>query len=285
MTQRQLEAFGEKFTSSAALSRFKNKDYTCPFDNRISKCDKPNRFEMKYGNCSACLGDKNRIICPRRFYESNYSILQDVKDFIWGKDVESCLYDEVKLHKKTDNEKFDYGNLDWVLTRKDSPETFIGVEIQSDATTGTGSFKTAIQDLMENKLKDKYTFGLNTLSSFKGFLPQFILKGQLFDEWKLPYVAIMQDELWEQFILKFKIQTHDITEYTTETFLFFIYSLVDNGDKYTIQKKKVVATRWVDLVFSFSVDNNLLINFRDAKNIIDKKIKAYDPVSTFLPSG
>ncbi len=281
MTNRQLEAFGEKFDSDVAKARFRNRDYGCPFDRRIVQCDKPNRTASKYGNCSACLGDRNRIICPRRFYEDDYKILHEIRDFIWGSEVQTDARNEVKLAKKTDNERFDYGNLDWILTPVRDPNRFIGVEIQSDATTGTGSFATAIDDLLNDRLKKSYTFGLNTLASFKGFLPQFIFKGQLFDEWKMPYIAVMQDELWEQFTSKFKIQTHEIKSYSTETFMFFLYSLVEEDKRYRIRRKKIMATRWVDLLFSFAVDGNLLINYEDAKKIIGAKINKSDPVSTF----
>ena len=281
MTNMQLEAFGEKFQSDAAKTRFRNRDYSCPFDPRIEQCDKSNRTNDKYGNCSACLGDKNRIICPRRFYEDDYRILHDVRNFIWGDDVRTNAHNEIKMSKKADNDQFNYGSLDWVLTQVDDPSKFIGVEVQSDATTGTGSFRVAIQDLLNDSLKNTYTFGFNTLSSFKGFLPQFIFKGQLFDEWKMPYVAVMQDELWDKFTSKFRIQTHEIESYSTETFLFFLYSLEDQGDRFSIRKKKIMATRWIDLLFSFAVDGKLLIDYETAKKIIGKKLKKSKPVSTF----
>ena len=282
MVNRQLEAFGEKFTSGEALKRFRTKDYRCPFDSRLKDgCDKPNRGSIRYGNCSACLGDRNRIICPRRFYEDDYRILHEIRDFIWHSGERTDAYNEVNVTKHVEHDRFNYGNLDWVLVNKNNDERFIGVEIQADATTGTGSFKNAIEDLMNGKLQSRYTFGLNTFASFKGFLPQFILKGQLFDEWKMPYVAVMQDELWEQFTSKFRIQTHEITKYTTETFMFFLYSLDDEGSRYRLRKKKVMATRWIDLLFSFAVDGNLLVNYDDARNIIRKMMKAKTPVSTF----
>lgn len=277
--RRQLEAFGEIFESKKSKERFQNKNYKCPFDARIELCDKPNRSIEKYGNCSACIGTKNRIICPRRFYENDYKILKDIRNFIFG-NITVNAYDEVKLSKKIGKEKFDYGNLDWILSVCDDSNKFIGVEIQTDATTKTGSFKQAIDDLLKDKLKEKYDFGLNTLASLKGFLPQFIFKGQLFDEWKIPYVAVMQDELWEQFIAKFKIQSHEIKEYSTETFLFFIYSL-ERKEKFHIKKKKIMATRWVDLLFSFAVDGELLINYNEAREIVSKKISNYKPISTF----
>ena len=77
MSNIQLEAFGEPFNSTPALERFRGYIFTCPFDSRIDICDKPNRGEQRYGNCSAMVGSYKRIICPRRFYEGNYKILKE----------------------------------------------------------------------------------------------------------------------------------------------------------------------------------------------------------------
>lgn len=222
----QLEAFGELFQSQNAINRYKKKNYSCPFDKRIKTCDKPNRGQLKYGNCSAKVGHYKRIICPRRFYENNFKILKDIKNFIWQNGDTVDCYDELGVNIRTaEGDSFHYGNLDWILVNQEKTSDFCGVEIQTDSTTGTGQFKTGIDDLLSGKLSESYAFGLNTLASFKGFLPQFIFKGQLFDDWKRPYCAVIQDELWDKFIKKFRIRYKEIKRFTTETFLFFVYSL------------------------------------------------------------
>lgn len=282
MSNIQLEAFGEPFNSTAALERFRNHVFTCPFDSRIPSCDKPNRGDLRYGNCSAKVGSYKRIICPRRFYEGNYKILKEAKDFIWGNDVQTNAYDEVKLQTRTSSgDQFDYGTMDWILVPRNITDEFdlIGVEIQTDATTGTGEFRNAITDLLSNNLQTHYGFGLNTLASFKGFLPQFIFKGQLFDDWKKPYVAVIQDELWNLFKSKFRIRYRRITHYTTETFIFFVYKLtyVPSTGKHIIERSDIYGTRWIDLLFAFAVENELLIDYTQARQIIERKIRNYDP--------
>jgi hypothetical protein len=283
MAKTQLEAFGEIFNSKGAIQRFRNRNYACPFDRRISDCDKPNRGPLKYGNCSAEVGNQKRIICPRRFYENNYKILRQIKSFIWGEDTIINGYYELNIQMRTaDGDKFHYGNLDWVLVNNDNHGDFCGVEIQTDSTTGTGAFKTAIDDLLNNNLRTTYNFGLNTLASFKGFLPQFIFKGQLFDDWKKPYIAVIQDELWLKFKSKFRIRYKPITKYTSETFLFFVYSLVFNvqSGKYELSNPQVYSSRWIDLLFSFSVENELLVDLNGAVQRIEKKIDNIEPFIT-----
>lgn len=281
MANIQLEAFGELFQSEIAKQRFQTRNYSCPFDIRISTCDKPNKGDLRYGNCSAQAGDAKRIICPRRFYEGNYRILKDIKEFIWQDNITVNCYDELKIKSRTiDNESFDYGSLDWILVNRNNNSDFCGVEIQTDATTGTGEFKRGIEEFLNNNLADSYQFGLNTLASFKGFLPQFIFKGQLFDDWKRPYCAVMQDELWVKFKEKFRIRYREISSYTTETFLFFVYSLEfdTQNNRYKIGNYKVYASRWIDLLFSFSVESKLLLDLNDIKSHIERKIERYSPI-------
>ena len=204
----QLEAFGELFQSEEAIQRFRQNNCDCPFDSRIDDCDKPNTGELRYGNCTARVGDDRRIICPRRFYENNFGILRDVKNFIWNDELKVECYDELHVSSRTEEgDSFHFGNLDWILVNQENNTDFCGVEIQTDSTTNTGRFRDGIEDLLADNLAETYNFGLNTLASFKGFLPQFIFKGQLFDDWKKPYIAIMQDELWEKFITKFRISS------------------------------------------------------------------------------
>ncbi|MBL7075539.1 hypothetical protein ISS37_09920 [candidate division KSB1 bacterium] len=280
----QLEAFGELFQSQNSINRLRNNDFVCPFDNRIDICNKPNRGSLKYGNCSAQVGKSKRIICPRRFYESNYQILKETKNFLWPDDINIDCYDELGINIRTSNgDSFHYGNIDWVLVNRQNSSDFCGIEIQTDSTTGTGAFRKGIKDLLNGNLTDNYKFGLNTLASFKGFLPQFIFKGQLFDDWKRPYCAVIQDELWEKFIKKFRIRYKEITTYSTETFLFFVYSLEYNPteNKYHIGSHKIYATRWIDLLFSFSVEKKFLLDLDDIKRRIQKKMKRRQPIITF----
>lgn len=281
MANIQLEAFGELFTTKNAINRFRGKSYSCSFDKRIDICNKPNKGDLRYGNCSAQVGEAKRIICPRRFYERNYKILKEIKEFIWPYNISIDCYDELKIASRTvDDDSFDYGSLDWILINRNNKSDFCGVEIQTDATTGTGAFKQGIEDLLRGSLADTYRFGLNTLASFKGFLPQFIFKGQLFDDWKRPYCAVIQDELWDKFKEKFRIRYREISSYSTETFLFFVYPFKFNkrDKRYHIGNCKVYASRWIDLLFSFSVESKLLLDLNDIISHIERKMERYSPV-------
>ena len=144
------------------------------------------------------------------------------------------------------------------------------------AVRRSGEVLKAIDDLKEGRpLRDDYRFGFNTLDTFKTFLTQMIFKGQIFDSLKMPYVAILQDEVWETFTKKFRVRSARIQEYNNETFLFFIYKFVEHGGTYRLERDCVRTLRWVEFLFAYAVDPCLLLNMRQMRAIIDRKKKKY----------
>jgi hypothetical protein len=277
---RPLEAFGEIFGSDESRRKFEEEEVTCPFDPRLrdGKCvKKSDRTSTKIitGNCSLDMGGIGHVICPHRFYYDNFQILREIRDFVWGSEVEANVYDEIKLSKRNETQDFNFGNLDWILVRSDGSKKFIGVEIQANNTSNTGSVQDAIRDLLNNDLKTNYSVNTNTLDSVKKFTTQFIFKGQLFDDWKMPYVAVLQDELWNYLTEKFKIRSRRIEEYNDQTFLFFIYKmeLDENGTRYVLKRSEIRASRWIDFLMAYAVNTELLLDRNDAYDIIDRKME------------
>ncbi len=275
-----LELFGEPYDSDASRKRFMIKNYDCPYDNRLNNrkgskagCAKTikNVRDLRSGNCSLFIKDMGHIICPYRFYEDNYKVLKDVKNFVWGNDTSALAHDELKLTMGGKNEGHNFGSLDWLITKNDNSGDFIGVEIQANSTTGTGAVTEAIKDLNTNKIKENYTVALNSLDTIKKFMTQFIFKGQLFDDWKMPYVAIIQDHLWDQLMSRFRIRAREVTEYHAETFMFFVYKFERTTDRYQLVLDKVMSTRWIDFLFAYSVDPDNLISYESVIELINKK--------------
>ena len=221
----------------------------------------------KSGNCSLIDQGGAHIICPHRFYENNYRILRDVKNFVWG-NIQSNVYKELRLKSRSS----DFGSLDWLIT-KTSGEGFIGVEIQSNATTGTGGVGRAIMDLLNGSPGRGYGVGANSLDTVKRFMTQFIFKGQLFDGWKMPYAAVIQDRLWDVMVKKFRIRSREVTSYGGETFLFFIYALEGDETSYSLRKTEVRSGRWIDFLFAYAVDPNLLLTRADVDPLIEAKTR------------
>lgn len=273
--------FGEVYGSAESQRRFKEQDYTCPFDSKIKDglCDKKMRSagsEFRTGNCSLKAKEDIHIICPHRFYEDNYRILREVRDFIWG-DMSAYVHKELKLKGKAAD--FGFGSLDWLITKKDGGKDFIGVEIQSDATNATGGIGRAINDLLDGNPRRGYGVGPNSSDTVKRFMTQFIFKGQLFDDWKMPYVAVIQKPLWDAMIGKFRIKHRTTTEYGGETFLFFIYDLERDGSTYTLRRTAIESGRWIDFLFAYAVDTSLLLTRGEVDRLIETKMSG-PPVLT-----
>ena len=233
------------------------------------------RTKLITGNCSLDKGGTGHVICPHRFYYDNFRILKEIKEFIWGSEAPAEAYDETKLSKGRGRQDFKFGNLDWLLVRTDDDKRFIGVEIQANNTSNTGSVQSAIQDLVDGVVKDNYKVSTNTLDSVKKFTTQFIFKGQLFDDWKMPYVAVLQDELWNYLTDKFRIRSRSINEFSDQTFLFFIYRLQKNdmSGRYVLERSEIRASRWIDFLMAYAVDTDMLLDRNDAYDIIDRKMR------------
>lgn len=281
-----IELFGEIYNTPNAIRRFEKKDYRCPFDTRLTDglCKKnfsagDERYGSrrgtvaKSGNCTLAKGDENHIICPHRFYEDNFRILDEVSRFVWNHPfIDTERYDELKLSKKTDDDEFAFGTLDWLLVHPDKKK-FCGIEVQANNTTGTGGISDSILAML-NGAPDFYCkASTNTLDSIKKFVTQFIFKGQLFDDWKMPYVAIIQDTLWASLTEKFKIRSRRIEKYNDETFLFFTYKLVKQKGKYVLKKDQIRSGRWIDFLISYSVDTEILLTREDMYSLIAEKRK------------
>ena len=274
-----LEMFGEVYGSEASRMRFVDQDTSCPFDDRLrgKACKKKSeRTSTKIitGNCSLDMGGTGHVICPHRFYYDNFRILKEIKEFVWGPKVPAEAYDETKLSKKCKDQDFNFGNLDWILTRTDKDNRFIGVEIQANNTSNTGSVQDAIRDLVDDTIQNNYKVNTNTLDSVKKFTTQFIFKGQLFDDWKMPYVAVIQDELWNYLTDKFKIRSRRIDTFNDQTFLFFIYKMQKGVEgRYVLKRSEIRSSRWIDFLMAYAVDTDMLLDRNDAYGIINKKKK------------
>ena len=199
-----------------------------------------------------------------------------MRDFIWGKGVPTKAYKEVRLTSESAHGEYTFGDIDWILIDARDPSNFIGVEVQADGSTSSGKILDAISDMVEGRpLKDSYAFGFNTFDTFKTFLTQMIFKGQLFDEWKVPYVAVVQDEVWEAFNKKFRVRASEIDEYGNETFLFFTYKFVERDGKYELEFDRVRTFRWVELLFAYAIDPSLLISLKSMHGKVRRKMKTY----------
>lgn len=68
----------------------------------------------------------------------------------------------------------------------------------------------------------------------------------------------------------------------SETFLFYIYSLEFNNmdNRYHILPKRVYSSRWIDILFSFFVESDLLLDTVGFQELITRRISKLEPIIT-----
>lgn len=196
----------------------------------------------------------------------NNTVFVDVCNEIWGNTNNILLFSEIKLQN--------VGSFDFVLVKhkplSSKVEDFCVVEFQSDSTTGTGQLVEALKDFMEsNKVKEKYSFGLNTYNTIKLSYIQMLVKGQLLEKWNKHIFWIMQSYVYENMINRFCLT--DMEYNFDKNTKYFLYDLEreNNLDILKLQNKKA------------STINNLLKAFThqptpsldDFVEVLENKIK------------
>jgi len=196
----------------------------------------------------------------------NNTVFVDVCNEIWGNTNNILLFSEIKLQN--------VGSFDFVLVKhkplSSKVEDFCVVEFQSDSTTGTGQLVEALKDFMEsNKVKEKYSFGLNTYNTIKLSYIQMLVKGHLLEKWNKHIFWIMQSYVYENMINRFCLT--DMEYNFDKNTKYFLYDLEreNNLDILKLQNKKA------------STINNLLKAFThqptpsldDFVEVLENKIK------------
>lgn len=209
----EIFGFSPDDSSDASLAYWKAEK--CPFTN--ATCTKTNHDRsIVYGTCAVTVGRNpltqgEVIVCPKRLYASNYQVLQDVAQSVWGVEnkhfiVGGSLED---LRQKCSDKKdcivaFGQGSgreiqvnsngqlsMDWVLQRYTSlgsepttPEDFVGIEVQSIDITGNyrdnwNAYKSQRHGDFVNQIPSS-GHGLNWANVHKRLIPQIIRKGNIY---------------------------------------------------------------------------------------------------------
>lgn len=202
MASRIVELFGyapDDYSIAAAASR---KSLECPFLKE--RCEKTLNDGVVSGVCTIKQAKSGPVICcPIRLYADNYSVLRDVAQAAFGRDVD--LHPSGRIRKKLSRGEIKgipvavFGKrwggelhlpkragigsyfVDWILAKLDNDGglvEFVAVEVQSIDTTG--NYRAERDAYMRGKSPIKAsTAGLNWENVSKRILPQIIYKGHV----------------------------------------------------------------------------------------------------------
>lgn len=228
-----------------------NADYRCPFSD--TTCIKYNRTlgvpvpvcsVFKKGRLGGSPQDRTPVcICPVRFYEAN--LVDDVVRECWvGKKPKTAsVVHEVGMEK--------FGKVDLVIADiHEGPRrvnSFIPVELQ--AVDITGSYLPIYEaHTLGTGLAKASTYNFNWANVRKRFISQLIAKGYFCHHWETRIVAVVQEDLYEQFNAHAKMTE---TKLADSNIVFLLYQFSKGaGGVWNLGLRRVVPTTHMQLMQS-----------------------------------
>ncbi len=208
-------------------------DQQCPFLN--SKCIKQRKSEPQQtiGACMVGYQEKPLIICPKRFTES-HQIFVDAIGILTARKARFFIVPEVTMPG---------GSVDYfiVAVRENEVIDYLGLEIQSLDTTGTGEIWKARQDLGNDELKQRYKYGINWKMSAKTILMQMHHKAESFEILGKKLVLVIQQQFFDYMSREFQTG-HFETGKKEDSVYFHIYDCVELNGKLRLRLAGVKST-------------------------------------------
>lgn len=244
-----------------------NADYRCPFRN--GTCIKFNKtLEAPAPVCSLHQRHRRTDIirrppictCPVRFFEAD----------IAGDVIRECWVgpkpDHFELVYEIQMEKF--GKVDLVITQvseaRDQIQHFLPVELQAVDITGTVLPAYIAITNNQNEISQA-AYGFNWANVRKRFISQLITKGFYCHHWGTRIVAVLQEDLFEQF------QKHARTPEVAladSNIVFMLYQYAWNvaDNRWNFSLKRVVPTTHVNVM------NAILYETPPSKAVFEAKL-------------
>lgn len=209
-----VELFGYRPNDVSQKARKAFRDRYCPFSERT--CSKMNHDKTTiYGVCSVTNGVKagphdEVIVCPKRLYQKNYGIFEDLVKEVWGDQTSLIIggsFDQLRgqlLNKIQPAVAFGQNSgaeisvnsngqmsMDWVIQRYQNDVglvagEFIGIEVQSIDIIGNyrdnwNAYKNMKEaDTIPSAYPPVSAHGLNWANVHKRLIPQIIRKGNIY---------------------------------------------------------------------------------------------------------
>lgn len=277
-----IEIFGYSPDDLTNEARLLWKLGACPFIEK--SCIKYNHDKsITYGTCSVTSPYGNIIICPNRFYESNYESIRRVSKDAFGNKLKLYFFDEYIKYRnqvedcivalgKNSGREVQLGNslsMDWVLAKIISGELkeYAGIEVQSIDITGNyrdawHAYNNLSQPHPSSLKIPSSNHGLNWANVHKRLIPQLIRKGIVYSRSKLVKKGlyfIVPDIVYKKFediigdIPKLKKAKND----TITVFTYELSEKVTHGNRRKILPSRTIRFFTTDFANRFIQGPNL----------------------------
>lgn len=242
-----LDVLAEVLGEPAELMRNPaNADYQCPFVN--SQCIKFNRtLGVPAPVCS--LFRRNRYenprniapvcTCPNRFFQVD--LVRDIVEHCWvgAPPANPHVVHEVGMQK--------FGKVDLVIAdigHDGSVGSFVPVELQAVDITGS-VLPEYIAHTTGAEMTVDHTYNFNWANVRKRFISQLIAKGYYCHHWGTRMVAVVQQNLFEQFQAHARMSTVPMTE---SNIAFMLYQFRKSSDRWDLELREIVPTTHMSLM-------------------------------------
>ncbi len=232
-TKRPLEFYGRFIDDAKQHEIGKHvRSQECPFLRK--KCLKPRKSEpsQTIGSCTIGYQGRPLVICPYRFLQNNQIFLDVVR--LLQPRLEYYIVPEISMPG---------GNIDYFLIgqRDGKILDFVGIEIQSLDTTGSGGIWKARGDLTQGQLQASYKYGINWKMSAKTILIQMHHKAGSFEALDKKLVLMVQSSFFEYMSREFRTrQLRDSDD--RDSIHFHVYDCVQLGGALSLVLKERKST-------------------------------------------
>ena len=221
---------------AGAMRNPANANYQCPYiDGMCTKIS--HSLTTPFPVCSIYRrrGSTPICVCPNRFLE--IQIQDDVLRECWtgSPPANPDIVSEVSMER--------FGSVDFVIADIDSSGTnvldFISVELQ--AVDITGSYLPSYEAITNNEsvMKSRPTYGFNWANVRKRFISQIIAKGFHHHHWGTRIVAIVQEDLFDEFQKHAAIPAVNVNQ---SNIVFLLYQLVQTNGRWSMAFQRAVPT-------------------------------------------
>ena len=219
-SKRPLEFYG-RFIDDAKQHEMTRhlRSQECPFLKR--KCLKPRKSDpsRSIGSCTVGYQEGPLVICPYRFLQNNQIFLDAVR--LLKPKLEYYIVPEITMPG---------GNIDYFLVGQKDGEIldFLGIEIQSLDTTGSGGIWKARQDLTRGQLQASYAYEINWKMSAKTILIQMHHKSGAFEALDKKLLLIVQKSFFDYMSREFRTKQLRDSD-ARDSIHFHVYDCVQLG--------------------------------------------------------
>ncbi len=222
------------------------------------------------GTCTVSHQGLPHIICPNRFYEDDKGVIYQVSRLVLGDEHNIVLIPEVRLSS--------YGRVDFVAVQTDGQRrvlNFLPVEIHSNQTTQTGALSEAVREYERygSFSTSRINYGMNTYMVIKTFFIQCLTKGKLFAHWGTPYVWVMQDTLFFNWVGRYDLELEE--GLGGEDFIFAPCHLAfdDSDGQYHLELTRVVSASHEQLLSAFALPEESAFSREKFRRQLQEKLR------------